>query len=185
MQLACSVGSGVGAPLVVHGSQATLFIAQNSESLVKRQMELVPDTFFMNVDYPSWTMQLACSVGSGVGAPLVIHGSKATLFVGQNSESLTNTQMEIVPDQEYRDEFVKKTGADTMKIDVQPAARGSHPHMDNFLASVRSRTEPNFPARLGYQAMAAIAMGVQSYRQSEVLFFDRRREKVTNKAVRT
>ena len=23
----------------------------------------VPDTFFMNVDYPSWTMQLACSVG--------------------------------------------------------------------------------------------------------------------------
>ena len=51
----------------------------------------VPDTFFMNVDYPAWTMQLACSVASGVGAPLVIHGTEATLFVGQNSESLTNT----------------------------------------------------------------------------------------------
>jgi predicted dehydrogenase len=145
----------------------------------------VPDTFFMNVDYPSWTMQLACSVASGVGAPLVIHGSQATLFVGQNSESLNNTQMEIVPDAEYRDEFVKKTGADVMKIDVQPPARGSHPHMDNFLESVRSRKEPNFPARLGYQAMAAIAMGVQSYRQQEVQFFDRRREKITSKPVRT
>ena len=145
----------------------------------------VPDTFFLNVDYPAWTMQLACSVGSGVGAPLVIHGSKATLFVGQNSESLSNTQMEIVPDQEYREEFTKKTGAETMKIDVQPFPRGSHPHMDNFLESVRSRKEPNFPAKLGYQAMAAIAMGVLAYRQHEVLFFDRRRQKISNKPVTT
>ena len=145
----------------------------------------VPDTFFMNVDYPSWTMQLACSVASGVGAPLVIHGTQATLFVAQNSESLNNTHMEIVPDQEYRDEFVKKTGAEVMKIDVQPFARGSHPHMDNFLECVRSRQEPNLPARLGYQAMAAIAMGVQAYREQEVLFFDRRREKVSSKPVRT
>ena len=145
----------------------------------------VPDTFFMNVDYPAWTMQLACSVGSGVGAPLVIHGSQATLFIGQNSESLTNTQMEIVPDQEYRDEFAKKTGADVMKVDVQPPARGSHPHMDNFLECVRSRQEPNLPAKLGYQAMAAIAMGVQAYRDHDVLFFDKRRERITNKPVGT
>ena len=145
----------------------------------------VPDTFFMNVDYPEWTMQLACSVGSGVGAPLVVHGSQATIFVAQNSESLTNTQIEIVPDQEYREEFTKKTGAEILKIDVQPVPRGGHPHMDNFLACVRSRQEPNLPARLGYQAMTAIAMGVQAYRQSEVLFFDRRREKVTNRPVST
>jgi predicted dehydrogenase len=141
----------------------------------------VPDTFFMNVDYPAWTMQLACSVGSGVGAPLVVHGSRATLFISQDSENLVNTQMEVVPDREYREEFVKQTGAEVLKIDVQPGARGSHPHMDNFLACVRSREEPNLPARLGYQAMAAIGMGVQAYRQNDVLFFDRRREKVTAK----
>jgi predicted dehydrogenase len=145
----------------------------------------VPDTFFMNVDYPEWTMQLACSVGSGVGAPLIVHGSQATIFIAQNSESLTNTQIEIVPDQEYREEFTKKTGKDTLKIDVQPVPRGGHPHMDNFLECVRSRQEPNLPARLGYQAMAAIGMGVQAYRQSEVLFFDRRKEKVTNRPVTT
>jgi hypothetical protein len=33
--------------------------------------------------------------------------------------------------------------------------------------------------------MAAIAMGVQAYRQHEVLFFDRRREKVSNKPLST
>jgi predicted dehydrogenase len=141
----------------------------------------VPDTFFMNVDYPAWTMQLACSVGSGVGAPLVVHGSRATLFIGQNSENLSNTQMEVVPDQEYKDEFVKKTGVETLKVDVQPVAPRTHPHMDNFLASVRSRQEPNLPAQLGYQAMAAIGMGVQAYRQNQVLFFDRRSEKVSGK----
>src|SRR5687768_6913497 len=156
-----------------------------SGGIYKQKDREVPDTFFMNVDYQAWTMQLACSVGSGVGAPLVIHGSQATLFVAQNSESLSNTQMEIVPDQEYRDEFTKKTGSDVLKIDVKPIPRGGHPHLDNFLACVRSRQEPNLPARLGYQAMAAIAMGVQAYRQSEVLFFDRRREKVTNKPVNT
>ena len=157
----------------------------SSGGIYKQKDREVPDTFFMNVDYPSWTMQLACSVGSGVGAPLVVHGSQATIFLAQNSESLTNTQIEIVPDQEYREEFAKKTGKDALKIDVQPVPRGGHPHMDNFLECVRSRQEPNLPARLGYQAMAAIGMGVQAYRQSEVLFFDRRKEKVTNRPVAT
>jgi predicted dehydrogenase len=166
------------------GGDFPLRVTSSGGIYVQKDRE-VPDTFFMNVDYPSWTMQLACSVASGVGAPLVLHGTQATLFVAQNSESLNNTQMELVPDQEYRDEFVKKTGSQSLKIDVQPTAPRSHPHMDNFLDSVRTRQEPNFPARLGYQAMAAIAMGVQAYRQSEVLFFDRRREKISSKPVRT
>jgi predicted dehydrogenase len=166
------------------GGDFPLRVTSSGGIYVQKDRE-VPDTFFMNVDYPSWTMQLACSVASGVGAPLVIHGSEATLFVAQNSESLNNTQMEIVPDTEYRDEFVKKTGAEVMKVDVQPFARGSHPHMDNFLDCVRSRQEPHLPARLGYQAMAAIAMGVQAYREHQVLFFDRRRERVSARPVRT
>lgn len=68
-----------------------------------------------------------------------------------------------------------------LSIDVTPFERGTHPHMDNFLASVRSREEPNLPADLGYKAMAAIRMGVDSYRRGDVLFFDPRKEKVTTK----
>ena len=170
--------------LVAIGGEFPLRVNASGGIYLQKDRE-VPDTFFMNVDYPAWTMQLACSVGSGVGAPLVVHGSRATLFIGQNSESLVNTQMEVVPDQEYREEFRKKAGAETLKIDVQPVARGTHPHMDNFLECVRSRQEPNLPAQLGYQAMAAIGMGVQAYRQSEVLFFDRRRSKVSNKPIAT
>jgi predicted dehydrogenase len=166
--------------LVAIGGEFPLRVTSSGGIYVQKDRE-VPDTFFMNVDYPAWTMQLACSVASGVGAPLVIHGSQATLFVGQNSENLINTQMDLVPDQEYRGEFMKKTGVEVMKIEAQPVPRGAHPHMDNFLECVRSRQEPNLPASLGYQAMAAIGMGVQAYRQHEVLYFDRRRERVTNK----
>ena len=172
-------------PLLVAIGGDFPFRVTSSGGIYVQKYREVPDTFFMNVDYPAWTMQLACSVASGAGAPLVIHGSQATLFIGQNSENLVNTQMEVVPDAEYRDEFVKKTGGDTLKIEVQPVARGAHPHMDNFLECVRSRQEPNLPAKLGYQAMAAIGMGVQAYRQHEVLFFDRRREKVSNKPIGT
>jgi len=164
--------------LVAIGGDFPLRVTSSGGIYVQKDRE-VPDTFFMNVDYPSWTMQLACSVGSGMGAPLIVHGSKATLIVSQNSENLTNTQMELVPDQEYKDEFVKKTGVAVMKIDATPVPSGAHPHMDNFLECVRSRKEPNLPAQLGYQAMAAIGMGVQAYRGHQVLFFDRQREKVS------
>jgi hypothetical protein len=140
----------------------------------------VPDTFFMNVDYPSWTMQLACSVTSGVGAPLVIHGSQGTLFVAQDSEAFNNTQMEVVPDRDYKDDFIKKTGGETLKIDVKPFVRGEHPHMDNFLEAVRGKETVNFPAELGYKAMAAIGLGVQAYRQSKVITFDPEKQRVTN-----
>jgi hypothetical protein len=62
-------------------------------------------------------------------------------------------------------------------------ARGGHPHMANFLDAVRSRQEPNFPADLGYKAMTAIRMGVDAYRQHEVLFFDSKREKTSRSMI--
>ena len=83
--------------LVAIGGDFPLRVTSSGGIYIQKDRE-VPDTFFMNVDYPAWTMQLACSVASGVGAPLVIHGSQATLFIGQNSENLVNTQMEVVPD---------------------------------------------------------------------------------------
>jgi hypothetical protein len=44
---------------------------------------------------------------------------------------------------------------------------------------VRSRKAPNLDADTGYRAMAAIGMGVSAYRRGEVLFFDVKRERVT------
>jgi predicted dehydrogenase len=168
------------APLIMTtGVEFPVRVAASGGIYVQKDRE-VPDTFFMNVDYSQLTMQLACSVTSGVGAPLIIHGSEATLFVAQDSEAFNNTVMEIVPDRDYKDAFVKKTGSEKLSVEVQPFVRGEHPHMDNFLASVRSRQEPNLSAELGYKAMAAIGMGVQSYREGKVLQFDKDKGRVTN-----
>ena len=131
--------------LVAIGGDFPLRVTSSGGIYMQKDRE-VPDTFFMNVDYPAWTMQLACSVASGVGAPLVIHGSKATLFVGQNSENLINTQMELVPDQEYRDEFVKKTGVEVMKIDAQPVP-SRRPSAHGQFPRVRALAPGAEPAR--------------------------------------
>jgi hypothetical protein len=139
----------------------------------------VPDTFFMNVDYPSWTMQLACSVTSGKGAPLVFHGSQGTIMVAEDSEAFGNTEMVVIPDRDYKDDFVKKTGKEELRIDVKPFVRGEHPHMDNFLESMRTRQKPNLDADLGYRAMAAIGGGVTAYRKGKVVGFDTKSEKLT------
>ncbi|MCI0388774.1 MAG: Gfo/Idh/MocA family oxidoreductase [Acidobacteria bacterium] len=164
--------------LLTIGPQFPERVTSSGGIFIQKDRE-VPDTFFMNVDYPSFTIQLACSVASGLGAPLVIHGSEGTIRLAEDSESLNNTSIEITPDRPYAEEFKKKTGQEKLQIEVKTNARGSHPHMENFLEAVRSRQEPNFPADLGYKAMAAIRMGVDAYRQHEVLYFDSRREKTS------
>jgi len=168
--------------LLAIGPQFPERVTSSGGIFVQKDRE-VPDTFFMNVDYPTFTVQLACSVASGVGAPLVIHGSEATIMVAEDSERLSNTSIQIIPDRPFAEEFKKKTGQEKLEIEVKPQARMSHPHMENFVAAARSREEPNFPADLGYKAMAAIRMGVDAYRQHEVLHFDPRREKVSSRPV--
>lgn len=169
--------------LLAIGSQFPERVTSSGGIFVQKDRE-VPDTFFMSVDYPSFSIQLACSVASGLGAPLVIHGSEGTIYLAEDSERLSNTTIRVTPDRPYAEDFKKKTGKDTLEIEVKVnQGRGAHPHMENFLDSVRSRQEPNFPADLGYKAMAAIRMGVDAYRQNEVLFFDPRREKATSRPI--
>jgi predicted dehydrogenase len=164
--------------LMAVGPEFPTRVVSSGGVFVQKDRE-VPDTFFMNVDYPSWTMQLACSVTSGKGAPLVLHGSEGTIMVAEDSESFSNTQMVVIPDRDYVDDFVKKTGKEELKIEVKPFVRGEHPHMDNFLDAMRSREKPNLDAELGYQAMAAIGMGVTAYRKDKVMRMDPRTQKLT------
>lgn len=163
--------------LLTIGNQFPERVSASGGIFIQKDRE-VPDTFFMNVDYPTFTIQLACSVASGVGAPLVIHGSQGTIRLSEDSERLSNTSIQVIPDREYAADFKSKTGQDQLNIEVKTQERGSHPHMENFIDAVRSRKEPNFPADLGYKAMTAIRLGVDAYRQHQVLHFDPKRERL-------
>ena len=68
-------------------------------------------------------------------------------------------------------------------VECAPNAKGTHPHMENFLDAMRSRQEPNLGAELGYKVMAAIRMGVDAYRRQTTVHWDARRERSLTRVI--
>ena len=50
--------------------------------------------------------------------------------------------------------------------------------MTNFLECMRTRAKPHCDAGTGYKVEVAIALGVRSYREGEVMKFDPEKEEV-------
>lgn len=169
------------APLVMATGQPFPERVSASGGIYVRKDREVPDTFFMNVDYPGFNVQLSCSVASGAAPLVAINGTEGRIIVARNGEDFSHSFIEVIPDREYRKEFKQKTGEEKLNIECRPNARGGHPHMDNFLDCVRSRQEPNLGADLGYRVMTAIRMGVDAYRQNVTLFWDRQRERAVSR----
>ncbi|MFN0124174.1 MAG: Gfo/Idh/MocA family protein [Blastocatellia bacterium] len=166
------------APLVMAmGSPFPDSVTSSGGIFVQKDRE-VPDSFFMNVDYPAgFTVQLSCSVASGAAPLVAINGTEGRIIIAQNGEDFSHSFITVQPDREYRGEFKAKTGEEKLTIECQPNVRGGHPHMDNFVACVRSRQAPNLHADLGYKVMTAIRMGVDAYRQQTTIKFDAKRER--------
>jgi hypothetical protein len=51
-------------------------------------------------------------------------------------------------------------------------------HMEDFLDCMRTREKPNLNGDLGYRIMVPIKLGVDSYREGRVGFFDAERQQV-------
>ena len=121
-------------------------------------------------------------MASGASPLLAVNGTEGRIVIAQKGEDFSHKMIEVLPDNEYRQEFKAKTGEEKLVIECRPNLRGAHPHMDNFFECVRSRQEPNLGAELGYKVMAAIRMGVYSYRQQTTIKWDARRERAGAKA---
>ncbi len=65
---------------------------------------------------------------------------------------------------------------------VVPQRDAQTPHTTNFFSCVRSRKQPNAPAELGYQIIAAIKLGVYAYREGKTKLFDPKTQSVIEKA---
>jgi predicted dehydrogenase len=171
------------APIVmITGRQFPDHVSASGGIFIQKDRE-VPDTFAMSVDYPNFNTQLSCSVASGAAPLVAINGTEGRVIIAQNGEDFSHSAIEVIPDREYRKEFKAKTGEETLSVKCNPNARGSSPHMENFLDSVRSRQAPNLDADLGYRVMAAIRMGVDAYRQQTTMHWDARRERASTRAV--
>ena len=129
----------------------------------------VPDTYQTSIEFDRFGCDLfgscASQASNGLHSP-TIYGRKGAIEIRSG---------EIVarPERLFADEFRKAAGGDQLVIEVDNGDKKIRAdHMLDFLRCVRTREKPVFDARFGYQVMAAIKLGVDSYRQGRVFGFD-------------
>ncbi len=139
----------------------------------------VPDTYTTTIEYPNFYIEMSGSMANaamGAYHRQAIYGHKGTLVVEGNRVML------------YRETFpeLRQARAAEPKAFELPAPGPQRdvrtPHTANFFASVRSRKQPNAPAELGLQIIAAIKLGVYAYREGKTKMFDPKTQRIVEKA---
>ena len=144
----------------------------------------VPDTFNLLADFPKGhSLVLSSSMANSTHIPGLLRGQKGTITMVDHGRFEGQTDHITVESEEiYQEEFVDKFGYKAVDIPVAETPRDAH--MANFLKCVETREKPNLDADTGYHAQVVITMGVQSFREGKVLFWDPRAEKVVYEAPR-
>jgi len=144
----------------------------------------VPDTFTLTADFAKGhTLVLSSSMANSTHIPGLIRGREGTLVMVEHGQFEGQTDhITVTAERIFREEFTKKFGADRITIAVEN--KGADAHMQNFLECVRSRQKPVLDALTGYKAMVTIALGVESYREGRVLYFDEEKQKAATKPPR-
>ena len=162
--------AGVDFPTVVSG-HGGIYVHPDRE---------VPDSYATTIEYKDWFAMLSSSMGNAAAVqhlPTVVYGHEATI-------TFDNGAVVVTPEWQFRKKFQDATGqAERLVIEVQQGDVSAD-HIDNFLASVRSRKQPVFNADFGYRVMTAIKMGVDSYREGRQLGWDAAKERVVRAEVR-
>src|SRR5712692_1787479 len=140
----------------------------------------VPDTFTLTADYAKGhTLVLSSSMANETHIPGLIRGHEGTIMMVPDGKFEGKVDsITVTPSRIAKQQFEGKYGASEMKLSCEPR----EDHMQNFLRCVRTREKPVLDALTAYKAMVAIGMGVQSYREGRVLYFDEHKQKVVTEA---
>ena len=175
---------GVGADFFYHRLSPLLFamgpkfprsVAGMGSIYLFRDRE-VPDTYSTVIEYDTYMINISASMGAVHGeqgmAP-TIYGHEATIqFVAGG--------IKVTPEWQFAKKFEAATGKKTLLLETNqwkdtPIRRA---HIENFLECVKTRKDPVFPIELGYQAMVAIKLGIDSYRTGKIMAFDPQTQRV-------
>ncbi len=145
----------------------------------------VPDTFSLVADFPKGhTLVLSSSMANSTHIPGLIRGHEGTIVMVDHGMFEGKTDhITVTGENRFREEFTKKWG--DMKITIPVEDKGPDAHMKNFLDCVRTREKPVLDALTGYKALVTIQLGVDSYRQQRVMYFDVEQEKIVDKPPKT
>jgi predicted dehydrogenase len=140
----------------------------------------VPDTFTLTADYAKGhTLVLSSSMANETHIPGLIRGHEGTIMMVPDGKfEGTVNFITVTPSRIAKQTFEEKYGSSEVKLNCEPRES----HMENFLRCVRTREKPVLDAMTAYKAMVAIGMGVQSYREGRVLYFDEHKQKVVTEA---
>lgn len=147
----------------------------------------VPDTFYLAGDYPKeHSIVLSSSMANSQHIPGLIRGHEASLIMVEHGRFEGHAEfITIKPEKKVISaDYKAKWGEDDIKIlvdDDNPMQK----HVGNFLDCMRSRQKPTLDVETAAHAQVLISMGVQSYRQGRVLYFDEKNWKVLDKPVKT
>ncbi|HOZ47296.1 MAG TPA: Gfo/Idh/MocA family oxidoreductase, partial [Candidatus Hydrogenedentes bacterium] len=129
----------------------------------------VPDTFVVTLDYPGdFTIVLTSSMANRQGNPTVIRGHRATIRSCDGG-------FKVTAEKEFEEWFKNQHGATEIVVNSEPRAD----HRACWLNAIRSRENVALDAETAYRAMAGVKMGVDSYRQDKVIFWDHKKEGYT------
>jgi predicted dehydrogenase len=149
----------LGPILYAMGAQFPTRVSSSGGIYVQKDRE-VPDTYATTVEFPNFYVTLSSSMANAAGNkyfPEVIYGHKGTIVMGADGLS-------VMPEG-------AKEGT-WKEVAITRAAPINRLHTDNYLECMRTRQQPVLNPELGYKIMAAIRLGVDSYREGKVKFFD-------------
>lgn len=134
---------------------------------VQKDDREVPDTFMITLDYPDdYTIVLTSSMANEDAPPFAIRGHRGTIFQHDRNA------MRVVAEPQFKEWFKAEHGAEEVIIPAEPRAE----HVHNWLECIKTRGETHLDAETAYRAMAGVKMGVDSYRQDKVIFWDGKTE---------
>jgi len=122
----------------------------------------VPDTFDLLIEYPSGlTVAVLGTITNDTGLDTVIRGTEVTLRCTGDS------QLVLTP-QPGSKQGGRAFGRDTTVQD----------HLRDYFQCIRSRQEPRGNIQLGYAVQVPLIMGMLSWHENEVAFFDESKQEI-------
>ena len=150
----------------------------------------VPDTFHLLADYAKGhSLVLSSSMANSQHIPGLIRGHAGTIIMVDHGMFERPTPDITVRPEVKRgkaiggDEYASKFGLNEIKIPVDQKDMMTS-HIENFLASIRSREKPHLDVETGARAQVVINLAVQSYREGHVLYWDEKNWKASTKPVK-
>ncbi len=149
----------------------------------------VPDTYATTIEYPNFYIEMSGSMANatlGQYHKQAIYGHKGTLVIDHNRilvypESYPEMRA-FLPKEALQQGGRSMPEPKVYELpEVGPQRDVRTPHTTNFFSCVRSRQQPNAHAELGYKIISAIKLGVYSYREGKVKFFDSNTQSVVEK----